>query len=149
MLERDQRAESPSPNPFEQVVEVSAGLVFRHGLLLISQRLPEAHLGGMWEFPGGKRQPDESDENCLKRELMEELGIEVEVQGLLDMAAHESGGRTIRLKFFRCLWLLHEPRPLGCHDFAWIGVSQLTDYVFPPADAQLLEMLSATPSLWR
>ncbi len=149
MPERDQSAMSPAPDPLERVMEVSAGLVFRQGLLLITQRRPEAHLGGMWEFPGGKRQADESDENCLKRELTEELGIEVEVQELLNTITHEYGARTVRLKFFRCRWRRHEPRLLGCHDFAWIGVSQLTDYAFPPADARLLEILSATPSLWK
>jgi mutator protein MutT len=60
-------------------VEVSAGLVFRNGKLLITQRYPNAHLGGLWEFPGGKRECDESFEACLARELREELGIEAAV----------------------------------------------------------------------
>ncbi len=134
------------PNP---LIDVSAGIVYRHGLLLITQRRPQDHLGGLWEFPGGKRQPEESDEDCLRRELMEELGIEVEVKELLETITHEYPEKAVRLKFFRCLWRRHEPRTLGCHDFTWIGAEQLKDYAFPAADAQLLAKLQSTPELWR
>ena len=61
------------------IVDVAAALVFREGKLLITQRHAEAHLGGLWEFPGGKRELNETFETCLKRELREELGIEVAV----------------------------------------------------------------------
>src|SRR3954468_16443849 len=71
------------------MIEVAAGLVFRSGKLLITQRYPEAHLGGLWEFPGGKREPQESFSECLQRELMEELGIEVEVLDLVETITHE------------------------------------------------------------
>ncbi len=68
----------------QAVIEVSAGVIFRRGLLLITQRRLQDHLGGLWEFPGGKRHPGESDEECLHRELMEELGIEVAVKELIE-----------------------------------------------------------------
>lgn len=136
-------------NKPDSLIDVSAGVVFRHGLLLITQRRPLDHLGGLWEFPGGKRQPEESDEHCLKRELMEELGVEVDVQELLETITHEYPEKAVCLKFFRCLWRRHEPRPLACHDFAWIGSNQLGDYAFPAADAQLLTKLQTTPELWR
>jgi mutator protein MutT len=131
------------------LIDVSAGVVFRHGLLLITQRRPKDHLGGLWEFPGGKRQPEESDEDCLSRELMEELGIEVEIKELLETITHEYPEQAVRLKFFRCLWRRHEPRLLGCHGFTWIACSQLKNYAFPAADAQLLAKLQAMPQLWR
>ncbi len=60
-----------------RAIEVAAGLVFRDGKLLIARRPRQSHLGGMWEFPGGKREEGESFEECLHRELAEELGIEV------------------------------------------------------------------------
>jgi mutator protein MutT len=69
-------------------IEVAAGLVFRAGKLLITQRPSAAHLGGLWEFPGGKREPNESFEDCLHRELKEELGIEVEVKELRRKIRH-------------------------------------------------------------
>lgn len=131
------------------LIEVSAGLVFRDGLLLISQRRPQDHLGGLWEFPGGKREPGESPEDCLKRELMEELGIEVEINELVETVAHDYPGKKVLLKFFRCLWRRHEPRAVGCHNFTWVGRDQLANYTFPAADEQLLQKLLATPDLWR
>ena len=66
------------PPPAEAPVEVAAGLVFREGKLLITRRSAGGHLGGLWEFPGGKREPGETFEQCLHRELREELGIEVQ-----------------------------------------------------------------------
>ena len=131
------------------MVEVSAGLVFRDGLLLIAQRRPQDHLGGLWEFPGGKREPEESAEDCLTRELMEELGIEVEIKELVETIAHDYSGKRVRLKFFRCLWRRHEPRAIGCHNFAWVGRDQLANYTFPAADERLLQKLLTTPGLWR
>ena len=127
-------------------IEVAAGLVFRGGKLLITQRPPGSHLGGLWEFPGGKREAGESFEQCLRRELAEELGIEVEVHDLVEEMTHHYPDRSVHLKFFRCRWLRHEPRAILCHDFAWVLPEQLADYPFPAADARLLEMLRSD---WR
>ena len=132
----------------ENLIEVSAGLVFRDGLLLITQRRQQDHLGGLWEFPGGKRERDESDEACLRRELHEELGIEVEVVGLIETIAHAYPEKTIQLKFFRCALLKHEPQPIGCAAVAWVNAVKLIDFDFPAADARLLEKLRTTPEWW-
>src|SRR5216117_3701039 len=72
-------------------IEVAAGVVFRDGRVLITQRRPDDHLGGLWEFPGGKRESGETFEECLQRELREELGIEVEVGEWLGSVTHLSG----------------------------------------------------------
>ena len=130
------------------VTDVAAGLVFRDGKLLITQRHPEAHLGGLWEFPGGKREPDESFEACLERELLEELGIEVTVLELVETITHDYPEKTVHLRFYRCRWERHEPRPLGCPAFKWIGAAELKDYQFPAADARLLDRLRQNPGLW-
>jgi mutator protein MutT len=122
-------------------IEVAAGLVFRGATLLITQRPVESHLGGLWEFPGGKREPGESFEQCLRRELAEELGIEAQVWELVEDLTHDYPGRPVRLKFFRCRWLRHEPRAILCQNWAWIGPEQLAGYSFPAADARLLEKL--------
>jgi mutator protein MutT len=131
------------------IIEVAAGLVFREGKLLITQRYPEAHMGGLWEFPGGKREPQESFSECLKRELMEELGIEVEVLDLVETITHEYPEKTVLLQFFRCAWRKHEPQPLGCPDFRWITRNELRDFSFPPADARLLEKLGSEAGIWK
>jgi 8-oxo-dGTP diphosphatase len=125
------------------LIEVAAGLVFRDGKLLITQRPLKSHLGGLWEFPGGKRESGETFEECLVRELAEELGIEVEVRELVEELTHDYPERSVHLKFFCCRWLHHEPRAIHCHDFAWIAPEQLSAYQFPAADARLLEKLQA------
>ena len=130
-------------------IEVSAGLVFRDGKLLIAQRAPEAHLGGLWEFPGGKREPAETDEQCLVRELREELGIDVEVGPNVEELTHRYPDVSVRLKFFLCRWVRHEPQPLGCSAFRWVGAAELTRYEFPAADARLIRRLENTPEWWR
>ena len=132
----------------QPVIEVAAGLVFRRGKLLITQRYTQAHQGGLWEFPGGKRDHQESFEACLRRELMEELGIEIEVQALVEAIHHEYPGRAVFLKFFRCEWRRYEPQALECLDFKWVGIEELDRFEFPAADARLLETLRGRPELW-
>ncbi len=130
-------------------IEVAAALVFRAGKLLITQRHADAHLGGMWEFPGGKREPGEAFDVCLKRELREELGIEVVVGELLESVTHTYSDRIVHLQFFRCRWAEHEPQLLDCADFKWVTSGELKQHEFPEADAQLIERLETTPALWR
>jgi len=130
------------------IIDVAAGLVFRDGKLLITERYADAHLGGLWEFPGGKREPGESFEQCLERELREELGIEVVVGRLVDSLTHEYPERTVHLQFFRCDWKENEPRPLGCAACQWVTPEELKNYDFPEADARLLELLKEQPGLW-
>jgi 8-oxo-dGTP diphosphatase len=130
-------------------VEVAAGIVFRDGRVLIAKRRPQDHLGGLWEFPGGKRQAGESYQDCLRRELMEELGIEVEVGERISSITHDYPEKSVHLEFFLCWWVRHEPRALGCSDFAWVQRDQVAQYSFPAADTQLLAMLTANASLWQ
>lgn len=130
------------------VIEVAAALLFRGGKLLITQRCADAHLGGLWEFPGGKREPNETFEECLARELREELGIEVKVGELVESITHAYPEKTVHLKFFRCQWMKHEPQALGCDAFKWITRELLGQHQFPPADARLLDALAADKQLW-
>lgn len=129
-------------------INVAAGLIFRDRRLLIAQRPAGSHLAGFWEFPGGKCEPGETFEDSLVRELREELGTEVEVLSLIDSVTHAYPEKTVRLKFFRCRWVRSEPRALGCAALAWIGIDELENYQFPPADARLLERLRSAPELW-
>jgi mutator protein MutT len=131
------------------IIEVSDGLIFRGGKLLITQRHAGAHLGGLWEFPGGKREDGETFEECLVRELREELGIEVEVGGLLESLTHAYPEKTVVLKFFRCRWKQNEPLALDCLDLKWVTAGELRDYEFPAADERLLARLQASPALWK
>jgi len=131
------------------VTDVSAALIFRAGKLLITQRQADAHLGGLWEFPGGKREPHETFEQCLVRELREELGVVVSVGRVLEDLTHAYAEKTVRLKFLLCRLGTGEPQPLGCAAIKWIGREELEAHDFPAADARLLEKLKSAPELWR
>ncbi len=122
-------------------VEVSAALIFCSGKLLITQRHADSHLGGLWEFPGGKREPDETFEQCLVREIREELGIEVRVSELFEDITHAYAEKTVRLKFFVCKLISGQPQLLDCAAFKWVEKAELADYKFPTADARLLKRL--------
>lgn len=126
-----------------QIIEVSAALVFRAGKILITQRHTDAHLGGLWEFPGGKRERDETFEQCLVRELREELGVEISVGELFEEIVHAYPEKTVHLKFFICRLEGGEPEPLGCAAVKWVRKSELSGYAFPAADARLLDKLRA------
>ena len=125
----------------ENQIDVAAALVFRDDKLPITQRHAEAHLGGLWEFPGGKREPHETFEQCLVREIREELGVEISTGKLSETITHAYPEKTIHLKFFICELIRGKPQPLGCAALRWVSKSELNDYEFPAADAQLLEKL--------
>lgn len=139
----------PSSTPTGQGIEVSAGLIFRSGQLLITQRHADAHLGGLWEFPGGKREPGETFQQCLRRELREELGVEVIVGELFESVTHAYGDKTVHLKFFLCQLSDGEPQPLDCAAMKWVRRGELVAYAFPAADTQLLSRLTADPDRWQ
>ncbi|HVU08876.1 MAG TPA: 8-oxo-dGTP diphosphatase MutT [Verrucomicrobiae bacterium] len=124
-----------------QPIEVAAALIFHDGKLLITQRPANSHLGGLWEFPGGKREVNETFEECLAREIREELGIEISVGKLFEEITHDYPDKSVHLKFFVCELTRGEPKPLGCATLKWIEKSELADYEFPAADARLLEKL--------
>ncbi len=128
----------------ENRLKVSAALIFRRGSLLITQRHAKAHLGGLWEFPGGKLEAGETFEQCLVREIREELGVEISVKSLFAEITHDYPERSVHLKFFRCELLSGEPQPLDCAAVKWVKQNELTDFEFPAADVQLLEQLKQT-----
>ena len=129
-------------------IEVAAALIFRDGKLLITQRHRHAHLGGLWEFPGGKREPGETWEVCVIREIQEELGVTMVVNSQFAEITHAYPEKTVHLKFFTGPLLAGEPRPLGCAACRWVNQSELADFPFPAADAQLLEKLKSPHSVW-
>lgn len=122
--------------------------MFRDGQLLITRRRAGDHLGGLWEFPGGKRRSGESFEACLQRELNEELGIEVTVVEAVDSIVHQYPEKLVCIRFIRCFLKRGEPEALECDALVWITRDQIDDYEFPAADKRLLEKLRNTPAFW-
>jgi 8-oxo-dGTP diphosphatase len=118
---------------------VVAALIERGGRVLVSQRLPDAGQPNRWEFPGGKREPGESDRVALRRELIEELGVDLAVGARVWTAP----AGPLELRFYRCAWRPGlRPRPLGVVQFRWVRRGDLTAYVFPPADSGLVTALA-------
>ena len=132
-----------SKSETQKLIEVSAALIFHKGKLLITQRRKNSHLGGLWEFPGGKREANESFEDCLAREIREELGIKIFVGKLFEEITHAYPEKSIHLKFFICESISGEPKALDCAAIQWISKNELDNFEFPAADARLLEKLRA------
>ena len=122
-------------------VQVAAALIVHEGRYLLTRRKADVHLGGLWEFPGGKREPGESLEECLRRELREELGIEITEPSPFQVIRHAYPEKTVELHFFRCSIKDGQPRPLGCDALQWVPPEELARVPLPPADRPLVEAL--------
>ena len=124
------------------LVEVAAAVIAQDDRYLITQRSSGSHLEGLWEFPGGKRQPGESLETCLRRELREELQIEARVGEKLYEITWHYPERTVALHFFRCEIVEGVITPTEGQAFRWVSPRDLSPHDFPPADAELVRKLS-------
>jgi 8-oxo-dGTP diphosphatase len=122
-------------------IEVAAGLVYCEGRYLIARRNPDVHLAGFWEFPGGKREPGETLETCLRRELFEEVGIRIGVPIPFQVVRHEYPEKTVQLHFFRCQIEAGHAMPIDCAEIRWVFPHELDDFEFPPADHPIIEAL--------
>jgi mutator protein MutT len=121
-------------------IVVTAAVIERGDSVLVTQRLAGTHLAGCWEFPGGKCNASETLAACMARELREELGIEATVGEELFSTTHDYGDRTIELHFLRC-HAIGDPRALQGQAMQWVPRQRLADLAFPPADAELIELL--------
>ena len=123
------------------IIEVVAAVIRRDGRILITQRLDDVHLAGLWEFPGGKVEAGESLEAALRREIQEELGIGIVVVDEFHTVEHDYPGKSVRLHFFNCVIEQGEPVSLGVADLRWVLPAELSQFEFPPADGELIEQL--------
>jgi 8-oxo-dGTP diphosphatase len=134
--------ESPkSAMDMKPQIEVAAAIIFKEQQILISQRDERSHLSGYWEFPGGKREQLETFEQCLQREIREELNVEVEVQDLFESVDYEYADKVVALRFYSCRYLKGEAKALGCRQFRWVFLHELPRYHFPPANLGVLRKL--------
>jgi A/G-specific adenine glycosylase len=108
---------------------VTAAVICREGLVLISQRPAKGLLGGLWEFPGGKLQPGEDLGGCLKREILEELGAPVDVLGKLGVYQHAYTHFRVTLHSFYCRLLdTAQPKPIQVQDLRWVKLDELESF---------------------
>jgi 8-oxo-dGTP diphosphatase len=134
------RAKGGTITSARRVIVVLAAIVERGGRLLVTRRLTGTHLAGLWEFPGGKCEPGETHEACLARELKEELGVGSTIGDEILATEHDYADRTVRLRFRRCA-IDDDPRPMLGQEIRWVTRAELSSLEFPPADAELIEML--------
>jgi mutator protein MutT len=124
------------------LVEVVAALVQdEKGRYLITQRRKGSHLAGLWEFPGGKREADESLEEALRRELAEELSARFAVGERVETVRWEYPERTIVIHFYRCRLESGTIEPREDQAMAWVAPDRLSDFDFPPADRDVIARL--------
>jgi A/G-specific adenine glycosylase len=120
---------------------VTAAVILNKGKVLISQRPSRGLLGGMWEFPGGKLEPAETLEACLKREIKEELGIPIIIQKSLGVFRHSYSHFHVELHAFACKLNGSNPKPLQVKSFRWVKPSKTTDFPMGKIDRMISRKL--------
>ena len=123
-------------------IDVAIGIVQRDGKVLICQRRQQDHLAGFWEFPGGKLEAGELCEQCLVRELAEEVGIEVRPIEALAAIEYDYPAVHVRLHPYLCEWLSGEAKPLAAQQVLWVDADDLAGFRFPPANDGLIGELA-------
>jgi 8-oxo-dGTP diphosphatase len=119
---------------------VTAAVIERDGAFLVTRRQAGVHLEGCWEFPGGKCDAGESLAACLRRELIEELAVDADIGDEIFTISHAYPDRRVELHFFRCE-LGGTPLPQLGQEMQWVAREELASLQFPPADAELIELL--------
>jgi mutator protein MutT len=125
-------------------IVVTAAVIERDGSVLVTRRLKGTHLEGYWEFPGGKCEPGEPLDSCLRRELHEELAADAVVGRKLLSTSHAYPERTVTIHFF-AVTLLGDPTPQIGQEMQWIRREDLATLKLPPADDELVALLQASP----
>lgn len=120
---------------------VTAAAMVRDGKVLIAQREAGSHMGLRWEFPGGKLEPDEAPEECIVREIKEELDLDIEVIDIYKVVKFKYEEKDILLLCYLCKILSGKGKPLECNDFKWVERDKLSEYEFVPADLQIVEKI--------
>ncbi|MCC7350525.1 MAG: 8-oxo-dGTP diphosphatase MutT [Phycisphaerales bacterium] len=126
-----------------KIVDVAIAIVCQENQILICQRGPDGPLAGYWEFPGGKREENETLQQCLHRELHEELAITATVLRSLPCIEHAYPHAQVRLNPFICRLQSGDPQPLAGVQFRWIHPTELVEYRFPPANDDLIPRIIA------
>ena len=120
---------------------VSAAVILRDGKVLLARRPSKGLLGGMWEFPGGKIEKDETLEECLAREILEELDAMIQVGEPFGVYQHAYTHFRITLHAFLCELIQSEPKPLEAAELAWVSPRSLPQYPMGKVDRQIARKL--------
>ena len=136
--------------------EIGVGVVWQGDRVLIARRPSTGLLAGLWEFPGGKQQPGETIRQCVRREVHEELGVDVSVGTPMMAVKHAYSHFRVTLHFYTCAYVAGRPRPLGCSAWRWVHPHELARYAFPAGSTRAVRavidfdkrhpLLRSTPS---
>jgi 8-oxo-dGTP diphosphatase len=129
-------------NEGQPLIRLVAAVIERDGRYLITQRRPSAVLPGLWEFPGGRVEEGETDEQALRRELHERLGTDVEVKGQMAHRVHHYQGYSVDLNLYQAAIAPgQEPRPMRVAEVRWVASGDFEKYPFPAADQATTDIL--------
>lgn len=123
------------------VIPCGVAIIRRGREFLIAQRKKNDSFGNYWEFPGGKKNEGETFEQCVAREIREEIGIEVRVEEKLMEIRRAYNEKMIWLNFYLCSHVSGNPEPLDCQNVEWVDVAHLREYKFPPANDRVIKKL--------
>ena len=123
-------------------IEVSAGIIIKNKKVYIQQRMKNGLMGGLWEFPGGKKEQGESSEECLRREIMEELRVKIVSLNKVMTIKHAYTQFRVTLTVFNCKLQKKKIRPDGCEQWKWVSLSNLKKYPFPAANVKIVKYLT-------
>jgi len=123
------------------VLDVALALLHRDGRWLVARRFAQAHLGGMWEFPGGKREPGESPGRAAVRELLEECGVDAAAERTMRSVTCEYEDRVVNLTPVICRWRAGEPHPIGNEECRWVSADELGRLEMPAVNEMILREL--------
>lgn len=136
---RIQRSEF-SPLPHKQIGV--AVILNDRGQILIDRRRAGGSMGGLWEFPGGKIEPNETVIDCIKREIWEELGIEIEVGDRLIAIEHTYSKKfSLSLIAHYCKHISGEPQTIECEEIRWVTLAEIDRFAFPEANSKIIAAL--------
>ncbi|OGN92519.1 MAG: A/G-specific adenine glycosylase [Chloroflexi bacterium RBG_13_50_21] len=126
---------------------VTAAVITRDGRVLIARRLPHGLLGGMWEFPGGKKQESEDLATCLQREICEELGVDIMVGMQIGVYKHAYTHFRVTLYAFMCTLVSGEPSPIQAAEVRWVSPTEFPKYPMGKIDRRISQTLVSSMSL--
>jgi len=126
-----------------KIIKVTAAIFVNDGMLLIAKRKSTARLPNLWEFPGGKIEPNETPEACLKREFKEEFDVDVTVGEYLGSNVHKYDFGTIELMAFKAFWKQGDFKLLDHAEIRWVFTHELDQFEFAPADTAFVAQLIA------
>jgi 8-oxo-dGTP diphosphatase len=126
----------------KRVIRVAVAVIEEGGRYLITQRKESAVMPMLWEFPGGRVEPGETEVDALGRELRERIGVNVEVRDKMGEHVHEYEGYDVHMHMFACSLIEGAvPRALAVRDLRWVTSDELSNYKFPPADQNSMDRL--------